>query len=516
MKKIFTLILLAGTLIGFAQNNVTFKVDMNQYSGSTAAGVFVNGNFTTNGAEWCGTCNPMTDANADGIWEVTLPIASDTMEYKFTIDGWNDQEIFAGGEACTKSTGGFTNRYLTRSGAVTLDVVCFNACMACSAASADSVDITFKVNTASLESVHPSGIFIAGGNDFGIPGDNPLTDANMDGVWEITIRKPKGIKGNYIFLNGSASSWDAKEQLAGKPCSDAANYNDRILPTITSDTTIQACYGECSTDGSCPTIIVDAEPMTAAADPTANQEDVISLFSGVYTDVMVNTWRTDWSNATLEDVQVAGNDVKKYSKLDFVGIEATGDNSIDASTMTDITFDAWTPNATTYRIKLVDFGADNSFGGGDDSEHEVVFETPATETWTNHKIALADMANLAATSNISQIIFSALPTAGSTLYLDNIYFSKEAEVNSVSEATFNTFNVYPNPTKNIITVNAVAKSGIINSYTIQGVNGQVISETSVNSPVLYEQINISDLEAGIYFIKVSAEQGSYTHKVVVQ
>ena len=42
------------------------------------------------------------------------------------------------------------------------------------------------------------------------------------------------------------------------------------------------------------------------------------------------------------------------------------------------TFDAWTPQGTTYRVKLVDFGADNAFGGGDDKEHEIAFEKPNT------------------------------------------------------------------------------------------------------------------------------------------
>lgn len=167
------------------------------------------------------------------------------------------------------------------------------------------------------------------------------------------------------------------------------------------------------------------EPATAAADPTEDESDVISLFSGVYTDVAINTWRTSWSSATLEDVQVDGNDVKKYSTLDFVGIEATGANSIDVSGMDYLTFDVWSPNATLYRIKLVDFGADNAFGGGDDTEEEIAFTSPAQKTWNNHRINLADLTKLAGREHISQIIFSAQPTGSATLYIDNIYFSRE-------------------------------------------------------------------------------------------
>ena len=74
-----------------ATNDVTFSVDMNQYAGSTAAGVFVNGSF--NG--WCGSCNPMDDSDGDGVWTVTLPLTQDSIDYKFTVDGWNAQENFS-------------------------------------------------------------------------------------------------------------------------------------------------------------------------------------------------------------------------------------------------------------------------------------------------------------------------------------------------------------------------------------------------------------------------------------
>ena len=66
---------------------------MNQYAGSTANGVFVNGNF--NG--WCGNCNAMDDSDSDGVWMVTLPLTQDSIEYKFTVDGWNDQSTLLQG-----------------------------------------------------------------------------------------------------------------------------------------------------------------------------------------------------------------------------------------------------------------------------------------------------------------------------------------------------------------------------------------------------------------------------------
>ncbi|MFM7006763.1 MAG: T9SS type A sorting domain-containing protein [Flavobacteriales bacterium] len=118
-------------------NDVTFAVDMNDYvnaGGSTAAGVFLNGTF--NG--WCGTCTPMADANGDNIWEVTVPLGLGAIEYKFTVDGWAVSEQFAGGESCTVTNGGFTNRSYTVTAPATIGTVCWESCTACLGGIAES------------------------------------------------------------------------------------------------------------------------------------------------------------------------------------------------------------------------------------------------------------------------------------------------------------------------------------------------------------------------------------------
>ena len=61
------------------------------------------------------------------------------------------------------------------------------------------------------------------------------------------------------------------------------------------------------------------EPNKPAPTPTQNESDVISLFSDSYTDVTVDTWRTEWSVAELEDVSIAGNALKCIQRLDFAG-----------------------------------------------------------------------------------------------------------------------------------------------------------------------------------------------------
>ncbi len=104
---------------------VGFSVDMNGYSGDFAT-VNVSGNLN----EWSGDANPLSDEDGDGIWTGTIPLAAGTYEYKFTLDNWATQEMFAGGEDCTVTSGDFTNRVIEVKEAAS---VCFkwNSCEAC-------------------------------------------------------------------------------------------------------------------------------------------------------------------------------------------------------------------------------------------------------------------------------------------------------------------------------------------------------------------------------------------------
>ena len=69
--------------------------------------------------------------NGDGIYAVTVDLPADTIEYKFTLDGWTNQENFAEGESCTSTIDGFTNRSYAVEGDATLPVVCWESCDAC-------------------------------------------------------------------------------------------------------------------------------------------------------------------------------------------------------------------------------------------------------------------------------------------------------------------------------------------------------------------------------------------------
>ena len=80
-----------------------------------------------------------------------------------------------------------------------------------------------------------------------------MTDQGAN-IWTGVASITAGTIGNYIFLNSptNGSDWGAKEVLTGLPCADPNNWDDRILPSINSDTTLLHCFGSCETDGTCP------------------------------------------------------------------------------------------------------------------------------------------------------------------------------------------------------------------------------------------------------------------------
>ena len=153
--------------------DITFRVDMRGYTGATYTTVNVNGTF--NG--WCGGCNPLTDANNDSIWEVTLPLPAGVIEYKFTVDGWTGQENLSPGGSCVLTTGVFTNRVYTVASTATLDAVCWNSCNTCSAPPPPTYPVTFKVDMHGYTGPAYTTVNLNGSFNGWCGGCNAMTDA---------------------------------------------------------------------------------------------------------------------------------------------------------------------------------------------------------------------------------------------------------------------------------------------------------------------------------------------------
>ncbi len=257
--------------------------------------------------------------------------------------------------------------------------------------------------------------------------------------------------------------------------------------------------------GSEPVVVIPTDPTVAAPDPTLPANQVMSMFSNVYTNVPVDTWHTDWSAATLADVQVEGNDTKKYTGLNFVGIE-TVSSQLDITNMTHFNIDVWSPDFTVFKVKLVDFGADGGFAGGDDVEHEITFNAPAQSEWITYHIPITDFTNLVTKEHISQLI---LVGGGAKVYVDNVYFNGLPL--SVEEISTSKTTMYPNPANNVLHFSATEA---IEEITIYSVLGQKVKSAAPNAT--QTTVDVSSLNSGIYIVTTLSNGTATSKRLVIQ
>ena len=242
---------------------------------------------------------------------------------------------------------------------------------------------------------------------------------------------------NYFTFNSSATN------IA------TVNEQGKVTAIGIGSATVNATLGNLTTYGSLqinatgPAVL----PSSPAPTPTVNSANVISMYSDAYTNVPVNTWNTGWQFSTAQQsfIQIAGNNTLRYKSLNFVGVEFTSP-VINASAMTTFHLDIWTPDAVNassqFKIKLVDFGANGVYSGGDDSEHEITIPASSlsSQNWISLNIPLSSFTGLTSRAHLAQLIFSGtLPN----VLVDNVYFFQNSTVPTTAAPvpTFSAANV---------------------------------------------------------------------------
>ncbi|MDC1469842.1 hypothetical protein N8341_01370 [Flavobacteriaceae bacterium] len=161
-------------------------------------------------------------------------------------------------------------------------------------------------------------------------------------------------------------------------------------------------------------------PLTAApTPPSRDAENVVSIYSDAYTDVILSEVNPGWGQSTvLTEVQVEENNTWFYSDLDYTGIVTDYGNATDVSAMEYVHFDYWTPDATVLGLKLVN----TSYETGDPLKEHIEFVSSISlGSWVSVDIPLENFLN--DTSGITQLLFD---TTGNNaiVYIDNLYFYK--------------------------------------------------------------------------------------------
>ena len=200
--------------------NVTFKVDMSNETLSSADVVKLTGTFE--GFTGPGSPHVMTDDDADGVYEVTIPLTTNSLyEYKFIVNDWGRQENFDENDACVYQAPGspYWNRSIELGNLeenVDAGTICFNTCSAtCLSCVADETSSSavgsIKLTSATDKNWKDGGdIWEAFGNVLSEQVDNPdLGEGNMS------------CKVNKLWDdNGECDGWAGWAHRFGENCND--------------------------------------------------------------------------------------------------------------------------------------------------------------------------------------------------------------------------------------------------------------------------------------------------------
>ncbi|WP_298302754.1 Ig-like domain-containing protein [Flavobacterium sp.] len=264
---------------------------------------------------------------------------------------------------------------------------------------------------------------------------------------------------------------------------------------------ITATFGDQAATGSLT--VNSLGTFTSAPTPTINQSSVISIFSNAYNNVPVNYYNGYWQpyqTTQSADFTVSGDNILNYTSFNFVGIEFSSP-TVDATMMSHLHLDVYIPSTlaagTNFKVRVVDFGADGVFGGGNDTGHTTTYTAPTlvSSNWISINIPFTSMTGLSSRAHVGQIIFEG--TNLPNFYTDNIYFYNDGSVIPSVPAT-----AAPTPTTpsaNVISVFSNAYTNIAGSdLNPNWGQATVTSQVSIsgNNTLKYAGLNYQGLQLG--------------------
>ena len=165
-------------------------------------------------------------------------------------------------------------------------------------------------------------------------------------------------------------------------------------------------------------------PLSAAATPpNRNEIDVISLFSGAYTNIDQINYNPDWGQQTIYTAfDINGDAIIQYSGLNYQGIDFSG-NVQDASSMETLHIDVWTADAASIDIYPISSSSAEFF----------VTKELIADQWNSFEIPVSDFTDQGlVVSDLKQFKF----VGAGSVFIDNLYFWKAPSAPSILAGTW--------------------------------------------------------------------------------
>ena len=250
-------------------------------------------------------------------------------------------------------------------------------------------------------------------------------------------------------------------------------------------------------------VTTPAGPSTAAPTPPArNAADVISLYSGAYTDVASN-FDAGWCGAnSVSEISVAGNATTAYLGNACQGIVLNA--GVDASAFTNLHVDIYIEAGTDLTSSVFNLKFVNQPGAAALEMNLNVASSPAliAGQWLSVDLTV-DLTNFTGFKE-----FGITSNLNNKVWYDNLYAYKGTPL-SVGEIDEFNFVTYPNPVENTLNVSAGV---VVDGISIFDLTGREVMRATPNAAAF--SLDVSSLNKGMYLVTVKAGKQELTTKLV--
>lgn len=165
------------------------------------------------------------------------------------------------------------------------------------------------------------------------------------------------------------------------------------------------------------------QPLNAApSQPARADADVISIYSGYYTNLLGTDYYPNWGQATtFNELDINGDATIQYSNLNYQGIQYG--ETVDASAMEYLHIDVWTTDAPNIQVFPISIAT---------GEQQVTLDLVADQ-WNSFDIPISDFTSQGLSMNdIHQFKF----VGSGTVFIDNLYYYRAPTVQNTLEGTW--------------------------------------------------------------------------------